>query len=192
MPPLRRVRAKISQSKAPTRARAGVRPIEASRSASATRSATVRPRISAPKPGMLREQAGEALAAEGAQDDVGDRRHRLRRFGEGEQRQAENIARKVEPHDLAAAIAEHGAGVEPARLDDEELARPVILADDDRAAPKGANLFLQPVKRFPFALGQAQMIAQAERPDSSPETTPPAQIRKPTFRRHYELFKDMT
>ena len=72
---------------------------------------------------MLADQGGELLAAERAQDGVGDRGHRLGRIGEGEQRQAQYVALEMEAHDLAAAIAEHDAGMEPARADDVELAR---------------------------------------------------------------------
>jgi hypothetical protein len=126
---------------------------------------------------MIRKQAGKALAAEGAQDHVGYRGHSLRRFGESEQRKAENITRKVQTQDLPRAVAEHGAGVQPSRLHDEEFAWRLILTDDDCPAPERANLILQPVERFPFAVGQAQMIAKPNG-QTAPQTTPPAQIRK--------------
>ena len=111
-------------------------------------------------PRMLGEQGREALAAERAEDGIGDGGHGLGRVVEGEQRQADNVAGEMEPHDLAAAIAERDAGMEPAGADDEQFARTVMLADHDRAAPEGPLLLLEPIQRVPLALRQAQMIVQ--------------------------------
>ncbi len=82
------------------------------------------------------------------------------RIGEGEQRQAEYVALEMEAHDLAAAIAEHDARMEPARADDEQLARRLVLADDDGAAPVGAVLLLEAVERLALGVGQPHVMAE--------------------------------
>ena len=61
------MRANISQISEPTRARAEVRPIEASRSASDTRSADGEAEQQRAEPRMVADQRGELLAAERAE-----------------------------------------------------------------------------------------------------------------------------
>ena len=113
------------------------------------------------QPRMLADQGGEPLAAERAQDDVGDRGHRLRRIGEGEQRQAEYVALEMEAHDLAAAIAEHDAAMcsQPVRTMNSSRGA-LVLADDDGAAAAVAILLLEPVQRLLLAGGQPDVMAE--------------------------------
>jgi hypothetical protein len=66
-----------------------------------------------------------------------------------------------EAHDLAAAIAEHSAGMEPARADDEHLARALILANDHRPAAEVAGLVFQAVERLLFGRRQPNVMAES-------------------------------
>ena len=50
--------------------------------------------------------------------------------------------------------------MEPARADDEQLARRLILADDDGAAPVGAVLLLELVERLTLGVGQPHIMAE--------------------------------
>jgi hypothetical protein len=51
--------------------------------------------------------------------------------------------------------------MQPARADDVELARRLVLADDHGAAPEAAILLLEPLERIPFARGQADVVAES-------------------------------
>ena len=82
------------------------------------------------------------------------------RIGEGKERQAEYVALEVEAQDLPAAIAEHAARMQPAGADDEQLARALILANDDGAAPIGALLLLEPGERRLSRFGQPDIVAE--------------------------------
>ena len=67
---------------------------------------------------------------------------------------------KVKAHDLPAAIAEHGGAVQPARADDEKLARGLALANDHRPAPADAVLLLEPVESLNFGFREAHILAE--------------------------------
>ena len=50
--------------------------------------------------------------------------------------------------------------MQPARADDEQLPRALILANDDGAAPVGAVLILEPGERPALGFGQPDIVAE--------------------------------
>ena len=107
---------------------------------------------------MVLKYDSEAILVERAERRICDCDDGIGRFAECEARDANDVAGEMEPHDLAAAIAQQHAAVEPAFPDDEEVAGTVVLAAYDRPAPKAALLLLERIEGRLFVRRQRKIM----------------------------------